>query len=82
VNLVTAESVTRAELVDPTLDSPLLFFQPGELGFALGQRTQELRHQGADGLAGLCSPDPGLAVDLVGYSDRDVLHRITIPQKL
>lgn len=80
--LVAAQPVGGAELADFRLDLVLESLKPGELVHSPGQALQVLDDQGAQRSVTLGSGDTGVAVDLVGNGDRNVLHSLTVTQNL
>ena len=75
VELVAAQPITGAEVNDLRLDLPLLRLEPVELT-PPGEGAQVLGDERADRAAALGSADPGMAIDVVGDGDSDVLHEI------
>jgi hypothetical protein len=80
--LVTAQPVGGAELADLRLDLVLKGLKPCELLHPPGQALQVLDNERAQRGVTLRGSDPGVAVDLVGDRDRDVLHSLTVTQNL
>jgi hypothetical protein len=82
VYLVTAQSVGGAELADFRLDLVLKRLKPCELVHSPGQALQVLNDQRAHRGVTLRGGDPGVAVDLVGNGERNILHSFTVAQIL
>src|SRR5580658_2006080 len=80
VHLVAAQPVSRTELADPGLDLVLQCFKPTELFLPSGQSLKVGDHQCAHRGVALCCCDPGIAVDLIRYRDRNILHSFTVTQ--
>jgi len=80
--LVAAQLVGGAELADFRLDLTLEGLKPCELVRSPGQTLQVLDDQGAQRSVTLRSGDTGVAVDLVGDGDCNVLHIFTVTQNL
>ena len=78
VHLVAAQPTTGAELADPGLDLPLQRLKPGELVHPSGQLLKEGDDQRAHRGITLRGGDPGIAVDVIGNRDRDILHSFTV----
>jgi hypothetical protein len=78
VYLVTAQSVGGAELADFRLDLVLKRLKPCELVHSPGQALKVLNDQRAHGGVTLRGGEPGIAVDIVGNGNRNVLHRFTV----
>jgi hypothetical protein len=82
VHLVAAQPVAGAELADPGLHLTLQRFKPGELIYPSGQLLEVGDDQGAHRGVAPRGGDPGIAVDVIGNRDRDVLHIFTVTQFL
>src|SRR5215211_1993108 len=80
VELVAVEAVACAEAADLALDLLLLGLELGELRPPLRQRSQVLANGRADRGPTLGGSDPGVAVDVVWHSHRDVLHSWRLSQ--
>jgi hypothetical protein len=79
VSRVAIKPVAPAETVYLGLDLMLLRLQPGELASALRQRLQVADDKRAHRATTLGSGDAGVAIDLVGNRDRNVLrHSFTV----
>ena len=82
VHLVTVQPVAGAELADPGLDLALQRLQPGELIHPPGHLLEESDDQRAHRRVTLRGGDPGIAIDVIGNRDRNILHIITVTQFL
>ena len=82
VYLVAAQPVGGAELVNSGLDLVLQCLEPGELIHPAGQLLKVGDDQRAHRGVTLCGGDPGIAVDIIGNGDRDVLHSFTVTRFL
>ena len=78
VHLVAAHPIAAAELADPGLDLVLERLKPGELVHPSGQLLKVGDDQRAHRGVTLRSVDPGVAVDVIGNGDRNVLHILTV----
>ena len=78
VHLVAAHPIARAELADPGLDLVLQRLKPGELVHPSGQLLKVGDDQRAHRGVTLRGGDPGIAVDVIGNRDRNVLHIFTV----
>jgi hypothetical protein len=80
MNLVAAQPVSRAELADLGLNLALQCLKSCELIHPTGQLL-EVRddHCAQRGVALRCC-DPGIAVDVIGNRDRNILHSLTVTQ--
>src|SRR5208337_1667930 len=77
VHLVAAQPSAGAELADPGLDLALQRLKPGELIHPSGQLLEEGNDQRAHRGVTLRGGHPGIAVDVIGNRDRNVLHIFT-----
>jgi hypothetical protein len=82
VHLVAAQRVAGAELVDPGLDLALQRLKPGELVYPSGQLLKVGDDQRAHRGVTLRGGDPGIAVDVIGNGDRNILHIFTVTRFL
>src|SRR5271166_3784435 len=78
VHLVAAQPTAGAELADPGLDLALQRLKPGELIHPSGQLLEEGNDQRAHRGVTLRGGHPGIAVDVIGNRDRNVLHIFTV----
>ncbi len=78
MHLVAAHPVGAPELADPGLDLALQRLEPGELIHSPGQLLKERDDQRAHRGVTLRRGDPGIAVDVIGNSDRNILHSFTV----
>jgi hypothetical protein len=82
VYLVTAQPVGSAEPTDLRLDLMLEGLKPGKLIHPPGQALQVGGDQRAQRGVALRGDDPGVAVDIIGHGDRNILHSFTVTQIL
>ena len=80
VHLVAVQPVAGAEIADPGLDLALQRLQPGELIHSPGHLLKESHDQRAHRRVTLRSGDPGIAIDVIGNGDGNILHTITVTQ--
>jgi hypothetical protein len=80
--LVAAETVGGAELAYPGLDLALQRLEPGESVHPSGQLLKVCDDQCAYRRVALGGGDPGIAVDVIGNRDRNVLHSFTVARFL
>ena len=78
VHLITAQPVGGAELVDPGLHLTLQRLKPGELIYPSGQLLEVGDDQRAYRGVVLRGGDPGIAVNVIGNRDRNILHIFTV----
>jgi len=78
VHLVTAQPTAGAELADPGLHLTLQRLKPGELIHPPGQLLKVGDDQRADRGVTLRGGDPGIAVNVIGNRDRNILHIFTV----
>jgi len=82
VHLVATQPIGAAELADLRLHLVLEGLKPGELVHSPGQSLQVLDDQRAHGGVTLRGGDPGVAVDIIGNGDCNILHSLTVTQNL
>src|SRR5215470_4638112 len=82
MDLVTPQTISGAELTNPGLNLALESLQPGKLIHPAGQAPQVRHHQRAHRGITLCRGDPCVAVHIIGYRDRQILHSYTVTQFL
>src|SRR5271170_86972 len=78
VHLVAAHPIAGAELADPGLGLVLQRLKPGELVHPSGQLLKVGDDQRAHRGVTLRGGDPGVAVDVIGNGDRNILHIFTV----
>jgi hypothetical protein len=74
VHLVAAQPTAGAELADPGLDLALQRLKPAELLHTPGQPLKVGDDQCAHRGVTLRGGDPGIAVHVIGNSDRNIFH--------
>jgi hypothetical protein len=82
MHLVTAQSVGGAELADFGLDLALQRLKPAELLHKPGQPLKVGNDQCAYRGVTLRGGNSGIAVHVIGDSDRNILHSFTVTQFL
>jgi hypothetical protein len=80
MNLGTTDPIAGGELTEGLGYSSLLGRQTIELRVVLGERSEELSHECADGRTCLGGPNTGCSINLIRYRDGDVFHSHTVPQ--
>ena len=78
VHLISAQPVGGAELADPGLDLTLQRLKPGELICPSRQLLKVGDDQRAHRGVVLRGGDPGIAVNVIGNRDRNILHILTV----